>query len=140
MFKGRRGIIYAIILAGLLAVIWASYRSVSSTSTPTERPLSELLSALDAKQVTGGTFNADGDRVDWQDSGGHAYRTLYPVGYQLVDSFHTAGLPFSVQQSSSSNLLLSIVLPNVILFLVIGGFMWYVLRTAQRGKGPPPQA
>jgi hypothetical protein len=29
-----------------------------------------------------------------------------------------------------------VILPNVILFVVIGGFLWYVLRRYQ-GKRPP---
>jgi len=33
-------------------------------------------------------------------------------------------------------LLLTVVLPNVILLLLIGGFMWYVLRR-YGGKHPP---
>src|SRR5207302_4093131 len=41
---------------------------------------------------------------------------------------------FNTEAPSSSNLLLSVILPNVILFLVIGGFMWYMLRQTQSGN------
>ncbi len=131
---------YFILLAGLLAVIWASYRSFGSASSPSEKPLSDLLLALDGKQVVSGTFNSDGDRVDWKGASGDTYRTVYPVGYQLVDRFHAANASFTVTQSSSSNVVLSVILPNVILFVVIGAFMWYMLRMAQRSKAPPPPA
>jgi ATP-dependent Zn protease len=134
----RRNLIYFILLAGLLALIYASYRSYSSTAAPTEKPLSDLLTALDDKQVAHGMFNSDQDRVDWTDMHAGAYRTFYPIGYEatLVDKFHEAQVPFGADQPTGSNLWLSVILPNVILFVVIGGFLWYVLRRYQ-GKRPP---
>jgi ATP-dependent Zn protease len=121
------------LLAGLLAVIWVSYRSFGVTSPP-EKPLSDLLTALDNKQVANGTFTSDGDRVDWVDTGGEHYRTYVTAGYAgvLVDKFHENALPFNVTPSSSSNLLLSVILPNVLLLLVIAGFMVYMLRRTRQ--------
>ncbi len=133
--RGRRKAFYLILLAGLLAIIWASYRSFSVTSAPSEKALGELLSALDRDQVTRGTFNADGNRVDWKDQSGTSYRTYYPLGYQLVDRFAAHHVNTTVEPSSSSNVFLTVVLPNLILFLVIAAFMWYMLRTVQRGGG-----
>ena len=132
--RGRRNGIYLVLLAGLLAIIWASFRSTSLSSAP-DKPLSDLLTALDNNQVASGTFNADGNRVDWKDNSGGSYRTYYPVGYQLVDSFAAHHASFTVSPASNSNVLLTVVLPNLILFLVIAGFMWYMLRTVQRGGG-----
>jgi|GEM_PF-4380354 len=121
--RGRRRAFYLILMAGLLAIIWASYRSFSVTSVPSEKALGELLSALDSNQVAQGTFNADGNRVDWKDQSGASYRTYYPVGYQLVDRFAAHHVSMTVEPSSSSNVFLTVLLPNLILFLVIGRFM-----------------
>jgi ATP-dependent Zn protease len=134
----RRNVVYVILLAALLALIWASYRSFNSAAAPTEKPLSDLLTALDQKQVAHGTFNSDQDRVDWTDIRAHEYRTFYPTGYEatLVDKFHESQLPFGVDQPAGSNLLLTVILPNVVLFVVIGGFLWYMLRR-YGGKRPP---
>jgi ATP-dependent Zn protease len=134
----RSNVVYLILVAGLFAVIWASYRSFSDTAAPTERPLSDLLTALDNKQVTHGSFNSDQTRVDWTDANPHPYRTFYPTGYEstLVDKFHENQLPFDAQQPSSSNVLLTVILPNAVLFVLIGGFMLYVLRR-YRGSHPP---
>src|SRR5260370_12590969 len=65
-------------------------------------------------------------------------RTFYPTGYEgvLVDKFQEDHVRFGARQSAGSNLLLTLVLPNVILLLLIGGFMWYVLRRYS-GKHPP---
>ena len=131
----RRNTIYFILLAGLLAVIWASYQSINQTAMPAHKPLSDLLTALDEKQVANGVFTTDGDRLDWTDTQGGRYRTFLPAGYStvLVDKFHESQLPVDVAQSPGSNVWLAVVLPNVILFLTIGGFLWYVLRR-QRAK------
>jgi len=133
----RRKVLYPIMLAGLLAIIWASYRSYAGVAgAPAEKPLSDLLTALDEKQVASGTFTNEGDRVDWVDIQGRQYRTFITAGYAatLVDKFHENQLPLGVTQPARSNLLLEVLLPNVILFLVIGGFMWYLLRQTQTNQ------
>ena len=131
----RRSTIYLILLAGLLALIWASYVNFNGAPAPAQKPLSDLLTALDEKQVANGVFTTDGDRVNWTDTQGGRYRTFLPAGYStvLVDKFHESQLPVDVAESPASNVWLAVVLPNVILFLIIGGFLWYVLRR-QRAK------
>jgi len=128
----RRNAIYLIMLAGLLAVIWASYKSFGAAGSPSEKSLSDLLSAVSQKQVANATLNADGDRVDWTDRSGAQHRTFYPVGYQLVDKFQEAQVPMTVTPPSSTNLWLTVLLPNILLFVVIGGFMVYMLKTTRR--------
>lgn len=131
----RRNTFYLILFAGLLAIFWATYQSLN-TAQAKERPLSDLLTATDAKQVANATFTSEGDRVDWVDTSGAHYRTYLTAGYasRLVDAFHQDRVQMSVTPASSNNLILSVILPNVILFLVIGGFMWYMLRQTQRGS------
>ena len=129
LFRRRRAI-YFVLLAGLLAIIWASYQSFDHTAMRADKPLSDLLTALDEKQVLNGVFTTDGDRVDWTDAEGGRYQTFLPAGYStvLVDKFHEGQLPVDVAQSPGSSVWLAVVLPNLILLLVIGGFLWYVLR------------
>jgi ATP-dependent Zn protease len=123
-------------VAGLLGIIWASYASFASDSVP-QKSLGDLLTALDNNQVAAGRFNGDGDQVDWTDAHGATYRTFYPTGYQLVDRFHQNRLPVTASATSRTDPFLAIVLPNVLLFVVIGGFMWYLLR--QQRSGTPIQ-
>src|SRR5689334_8991074 len=135
--RQRRNTFYFILLAGLLVIIWASYKSFNTTQA-NERPLSDLLTATDAKQVANATFTSEGDRVDWVDTSGAHYRTYLTAGYasRLVDAFHQDRVQMTVTAASSNNLILSVILPNVILFLVIGGFMWYMLRQMKRASRP----
>ena len=134
----RRNVYYLILFAALLAIIFASYRSLNAATAPAERPLSDLLTALDGKQVVHGTFNSADDRVDWSDDQGRAYRTFYPPGYEatLVDRFQLSKVSFDARPPASSSLWLSVVLPNAILILVIGGFLWLMLRRFG-GRQPP---
>jgi ATP-dependent Zn protease len=128
----RRNAFYLVLLAVLLAVIWASYKSYDAAGSKSEKSLTELLSALDQKQVASATLNADGNRVDWTDRNGTQYRTFYPVGYQLADRFREGQVPMTVTPPSSTDLWLTVLLPNILLFGVIGGFMFYMLKTTRR--------
>lgn len=132
----RRNSLYYIVLAGLLAVVWVSYKSFDAGNAPAEKPLSQLLTTVDNKEVRSATFTTDGDRIDWADRQGHRYRTLLTGGYvsSLVNALHDDQVPFDVTPSSQANLWLTVVLPNVILLLIIGGFMWYMLRRSQQQK------
>lgn len=134
----RRKVLYAILLAALLAVIVASYQGFKTATALPQKALSELLTALDQKQVVSGTFDSGEERVDWTDDHRQVYRTFYPTGYEavLVDKFHEDQLTIIARQSAGSNLLLTVVLPNVILFVLVGGFLWYMLRR-YGGKHPP---
>jgi hypothetical protein len=134
-----RNVVYLILMAGLVAVVWASYRSFTDTKAPTEKPLSDLLTALDEKQVVLGTFNGDQDRVDWTDIHAHDYQTFYAAGYEatLIDRFHQNQLPIEVIRPGISNIWLTVVLPNAILVVAMGAFLLYVLRRYRSNRPPP---
>jgi cell division protease FtsH len=133
--RGRnRNIFYFILLAGLLAIIWASYKSFNVAPTPTDKTTSELIQAADSHNVRQATIKGNGTEVDWIDNAGNHYKTTFRDTYQIETKLLDDNVPFNTEQPSSSNLLLSVILPNVILFLVIGGFMWYMLRQTQSGN------
>src|ERR1700736_2194173 len=133
--RGRnRNIFYFILLAGLLAIIWASYKSFNNIAAPMDKTTFDLIQAADNKQIKQATIKSSGTEVDWTDTAGNHFKTTFRDTYQIETKFVEDGVNFSTEQPSSSNLLLSVILPNVILFLVIGGFMWYMLRQTQSGN------
>ncbi|HEV2013071.1 MAG TPA: ATP-dependent zinc metalloprotease FtsH [Candidatus Dormibacteraeota bacterium] len=133
--RGRnRNIFYFILLAGLLAIIWASYKSFNTIAAPADRTTSELITAADAHEIKQAVIKGNGTEVDWTDNGGQRFKTTFRDTYQIETKLLADNVPFSTEAPSSSNLLLSVILPNVILFLVIGGFMWYMLRQTQSGN------
>ena len=132
--RGRnRNIFYFILLAGLLAIIWASYKSFNTISAPQERSTAELITAADSHQIDHATIKSNGTEIAWDYQGNH-YKTIFRDTFQIEQILRDDKINFSTEAPSSSNLLLSVILPNVILFLVIGGFMWYMLRQTQSGN------
>src|SRR2546425_11432103 len=133
--RGRnRNIFYFILLAGFLAIIWAGYKSFNNIAAPTDKTTFDLIQAADNKQIKQATIKSSGTEVDWTDTSGNHYKTTFRDTYQIETKFVEDNVPFNTEQPRSSNLLLSVVLPNVILFLVIGGVMWVMLRRRQSGK------
>src|SRR5438034_5020044 len=135
--RGRnRNIFYFILLAGLLAIIWASYKSFNTVAAPSDRSTSEFLQAADSHNIGKATIKSNGTEVAWDDKRNppNHYKTTFRDSFQIETILREDKVNFNTEQPSSSNLLLSVVLPNVILFLVIGGFMWYMLRQTQSGN------
>jgi cell division protease FtsH len=133
--RGRnRNILYFVLLAGLLAIIWASYKSINSVTAPSERSLSELITAAEQHQIDRATIKSNGTEVIWEDKQGKRYKTIFRDSYQIENKLQDSGASLTTEQPSTSNVLLSVILPNVILFLVIGGFMWFMLRQTQSGN------
>jgi cell division protease FtsH len=132
--RGRnRNIFYFILLAGLLAIIWASYKSFNAVSAPAEKSTFDLITAADSHQIDHATIKSNGTEITWDYQGNH-YKTTFRDSFQIEQILRDDKINFSTEAPSSSNLLLSVILPNVILFLVIGGFMWYMLRQTQSGN------
>src|ERR1700680_1528730 len=133
--RGRnRNIFYFILLAGLLAILWATYKSFNTIAAPADKSTYDLIQAADAGRIQSATIKGSGTEVDWTDTSGNRYKTTFRDTYQIETKLLDDKVNFSTEAPSSSNLLLSVVLPNVILFLVIGGFMWYMLRQTQSGN------
>src|SRR5207237_1051096 len=135
--RGRnRNIFYFVLLAGLLAITWASYKSFNTSPAPSDRSTSEFLQAADGGNIGKATIKSNGTEVVWDDKSNppNHFKTTFRDSYQIESILREDKVNFNTEQPSSSNLLLSVVLPNVILFLVIGGFMWYMLRQTQSGN------
>src|SRR6266852_523550 len=132
--RGRnRNIFYFILLAGLLAIIWASYNCFNTNAAPSEKSTADLIAAADARQIDHATIKSNGTEITWDYQGVH-YKTTFRDTFQIEQILRDDKINFSTEAPSSSNLLLSVILPNVILFLVICGFMWYMLRQTQSGN------
>jgi cell division protease FtsH len=133
--RGRnRNIFYFILLAGLLAIIWASYKSFNTIAAPADRTTSEFLTAADGGKISNALIKGNGTEVVWDSTDGGHFKTTFRDTYQIETILRDDHVKFNTEQPSSSNLLLSVILPNLILFVVIGGFMWYMLRQTQSGN------
>jgi cell division protease FtsH len=130
----RRNIIYFVLLAVLLAVVWASYRSVNLGPGPQDKKLSDLIQAAESHEISNAVIKSSGTEVVWEDKAGHQYKTTFRDSYQIENVFNSDQVPYSTEPPSSSNILFNLVLPNLLLFLVLGGFVWYMMRQTQSGN------
>ena len=130
----RRNIVYFILLAGLLAIVLASIRSFNVTAQPTDKNLSEFISAIDGGNVKSAVVKGNGTEVDWDGTDGKSYKTVFREVYQIETKMDTAHIPYKVEPPSQSSVLWSVIVPNLFLFLIIGAFMWFMLRQTQSGN------
>jgi cell division protease FtsH len=52
----------------------------------------------------------------------------------LCDKMATANVTCRVDSTGQNNQLLQVILPNLLIFLILGGLFWYVLRQTQSGN------
>src|ERR1700737_4547707 len=110
--RGRnRNIFYFILLAGLLAIIWASYKSFNVAPTPTDKSTYDLIAAADAHQIDHATIKGSGTEITWDYQGNH-YKTTFRDTFQIEQILRDDKINFATEQPSSSNLLLSVILPH----------------------------
>jgi len=129
----RSTLFYVILVAALGIVFWFTWQSIESGSKGDQWSYSQLLNKASDHQVqklvikgTDGTATAkDGSQhdVSFGDSTDSVANTLAKDGVDV-----------SYQASSTSGALLSVILPNLIFLLLIGGFMYYILRQTQSGN------
>jgi cell division protease FtsH len=129
----RSSVFYILLVAALGIVFWFTWQSIESGSKGDQWSYSQLLNKAGDHQVqklvikgTDGTATAkDGSQhdVSFGDSTDSVANTLTKDGVDV-----------SYQASSTSGALLGVILPNLIFLLLIGGFMYYILRQTQSGN------
>ncbi|MGH7692744.1 MAG: ATP-dependent zinc metalloprotease FtsH [Candidatus Dormibacteria bacterium] len=150
MPRQRRALAYGVLFLALLAIAILAWRVTPSKTIPT-RSTGRLQQALanyqlqsKGKPVPAGQLVIstkhqaqvvnDEQSVNWWTTSGHEYQSV-------IDSSDPASLfskygytDYSIQASSSGNLFLTYILPNVIIVLVILVFIWFMLRQSQSGN------
>src|ERR1700730_8223305 len=147
----RRPLVYFLLVTAIIMVAVLAYRSFPSQS-PVDRTLGELQRAVLCAQSTppagcdaGNTISSDkshptiidgdGQSVTWYTVNNEKIHTATPQNSDIAGYFGNHGFTnYKADPPSGGNLLWSIILPNLFLLLVIGGFMWYMLRQTQSGN------
>jgi len=135
----RRSFIYFVLLVGLVTLLWVTWQSLSKATTPTQKSITDLIAAAQEGRVTDVTIKGNGTEAIWHPEGQPAstvYKTVFneSFGGQLTDQLVKLKVQVHAEQPSSSNVLWSVILPNLFIFLFIGAFMWYMLRQTQSGN------
>ncbi|HEV3123554.1 MAG TPA: ATP-dependent zinc metalloprotease FtsH [Candidatus Dormibacteraeota bacterium] len=146
----RRPIVYLFLLTLIVVVAVFAYRNFPSNN-PAERSYGDLAKAVECGNTGGGgctdsstistdtskqtVLDGDGQNVTWYAKDGTKYHTTVAQNSDLPRLFSdNKFFNFKTDASSGGNLLWSIILPNLFLLVVIGGFMWYMLRQTQSGN------
>src|SRR5947209_18868952 len=103
--RGRnRNIFYFILLAGLLAIIWASYKSFNRIAAPADRTTSEFLAAADGGKISTALIKGNGTEVVWDSIDGGHYKTTFRDTYQIEPIPPDDQVNFSTEQPRSPQL------------------------------------
>src|SRR2546429_4592071 len=100
--RGRnRNIFYFILLAGLLAIIWASYKSFNTIAAPQDKTTADLIAAADAHQIDHATIKSNGTEITWDYQGNH-YKTIFRDTFQIEQILRDDKINFNTEAPSSS--------------------------------------
>ncbi len=132
----RSSLFYFALVVLLGLVFWFTWQSLQGNSGSSDWHYSTLISQADNHQVKsleingtdGIAIGADGKKhnVVVPDTTGSTAAWLTQLQTDQVDVFF--------DKSNGGNYLLSVLLPNIILVILIGAFMWWVLRQSQSGN------
>ncbi|MDB5065521.1 MAG: metalloprotease FtsH, partial [Chloroflexi bacterium] len=148
----RRPLVYFLLITAIIMVAVLAYRSFLPSQSPVDRTLGELQRAVLCAQNgstagcdAGNTISSgkshptiidgDGQSVTWYTLNNQKIHTATPQNSDIAGYFGNHGFTnYKADPSSGGNVLWGIILPNLFLLLVIGGFMWYMLRQSQSGN------
>jgi cell division protease FtsH len=153
----RRSLIYILLFAAIAMVALLAYKSFPSQG-PTDRSAGQLTAAVvnyhacnggggagvncsdkaniisdDPNQQT--ILESDGQTVTWYAANGTKYHTTVAANTDVNRLFaDNRFFNFKNDTNGGGNFLWSIILPNLVLLVLIAGFMWYMLRQTQSGN------
>ncbi|MFY9614359.1 MAG: ATP-dependent zinc metalloprotease FtsH [Candidatus Dormiibacterota bacterium] len=130
----RRGIIYLLLLAVFVGLIWMVSKNYGGFgSQPEEKSYSQMVEAANQGHIKSAEASGNGSEIDWSDDQGHKYKTIFNADFTKLDTDLASKLHLTFKAQSGSSIFLSI-LPNIIFLILIGAFMWYMLRQTQSGN------
>jgi cell division protease FtsH len=154
----RRSLIYFLLFAAIAMVALLAYKSFPSQG-PSERSAGQLVAALqNYKACNGGgggtaancsdkanviasdashqtVVEGDNQTITWFAADGTKYHTTVSATTDVNRLFADNNFTnFKDDNNGGGNFLWSIILPNLVLLVLIAGFMWYMLRQTQSGN------
>jgi cell division protease FtsH len=132
----RSNLLYFALVVILGLVFWFTWQSLQGNQSSTDWHFSNLMNqAATPNSVKSLEINGtDGIVID---SNGHKHNVVLPDtsgGPAWLTTLQTDGVDVFFDKNNSGSYLLSVLLPNIILVVLIGAFMWWVLRQTQSGN------
>jgi cell division protease FtsH len=147
MRNPRRGL-YAALAVLVVLVLFALLRGVQSPSAQSKdsgaldqavlnwkNHSSDKLNTIDGSTASHqAVINGDGTSVTWYDENGDQYQTTVGSSAEALKIFTDNGFTNFRNDSSGSNVLLSVLLPNLVLFGLMALFLLWIFRQTQSGN------
>ena len=132
----RSSLFYFALVVLLGLVFWFTWQSIQGNGSSSDWHFSTLMNQAANHQVKSLEINgSDGIAID-MDLKKHNVVLPDTTGTPqwLTDLRTTDSVDVFFDKNSSGSYLLSVLLPNIILVILIGAFMWWVLRQTQSGN------
>jgi cell division protease FtsH len=141
MRTSRRGFMYLLIVLSIVVVGALLYRGLPG-SGPASATSGQLAQAAvqyskDSSAPTAikqATISGDQSTVTWTDNAGTQYSTTIADSDEATTIFTQNGFYNFSNDSSGASSLLSFLLPNLLIFALIGFMLWWFLRQTQSGN------
>src|SRR3981081_119411 len=129
----RRGVVYLLLLLVFVGLIYMLSKSYAGFGNgPAEKSYADMVRAANNGEVASSVATSSTE-IKWSDKSGHQYKTVVNPDLVKLDTELQSKLNINYQSQSSSSIFLWI-LPNIIFLVLIGAFMWYMLRQTQSGN------
>ncbi len=131
----RSSLFYFALVIVLGFVFWFTWQSIEGGQKAGEWTYTKLLQKAAAGQVR--EVDVKGNQATAIDTDGRRWDVKLPDDpSKVIDELANMNPPVDVKidNSSSSTYWLQVLVPNLILLLLIGGFMYYILRQTQSGN------
>jgi cell division protease FtsH len=143
----RRSLTYIFIALAVIVVAALLYKTFPSSSTAT-RSAGQLDAAVNAFKTSpsatdaintglsyGAEIQSDGQTVTWWDNTPTEYTTVTTSADVVAKEFQDAGYTnYKVDSGSGGNFLLSVIVPNLILFGLMALILLWIFRQTQSGN------
>jgi cell division protease FtsH len=131
----RSSLFYFALVVLLGLVFWFTWQSLQGNQGSSDWSYSDLVNNAQEGTVRSLEINGtDGTAVD--STGKKHSVTIYDCtgGCKVADDLTAEHVQVKFDKNNGGNYLLSVLLPNIILVILIGAFMWWVLRQTQSGN------
>ena len=148
MPASRRSLTYLFIGAAVIIIAALLYRNLPSESAKdqpagtlylalanTARGSSDTANSIATNPTQAAEVQGDGQTVIWYDKNGDRYSTTIASGDEVSREFASNNFyNFKIDSGSGSNFLLSVILPNLILFVLMALILLWIFRQTQSGN------
>ncbi|TME17083.1 MAG: ATP-dependent metallopeptidase FtsH/Yme1/Tma family protein [Chloroflexi bacterium] len=129
----RSSLFYFALVLVLGVVFWITWQGIESSQQSGELSYSELVARASKGDIK--SLNITGTTGVIEDNTGKKYKVNLPDNTNtLADELAKENVNVHYESTNQNAYWLQVLVPNLILLLLIGGFMYYILRQTQSGN------